>query len=404
MKINQKWTYPILGVALLSMIFMGSLTPTPENRSLGSIAAKVDSQEITKAEFASVFEQTKSQYQYLGRQPQLLAYNTMKQLIEKRAWFEVAQKNGALASQEEYTLAITQTNPSISRDAFKQWINAQGYTESQFAEIIRAEVSGQKLSDYISKLAFVPSYEKKIDDLLKATKIDLSYLKIERDESSFSSKASSEKVKEFLANTTSKNQVTNYYNSNKSKYQRDKRVKVSNLLVSFSSEGKNKRSKKEARKKAENLLKQAQKKASNQSFCHNLVVKETDEPNGKIDKGDLGYIAKSTNLPKEIVQAALKLNKTGELSPILETKFGYQILMATDIRKAKNISLEQASEEIAREKKRIESCNRANFNFFKREKRCFKTAKKVQTKMGNLYNCPQPRKQLSPNSTISRVS
>ena len=236
----------------------------------------------------------------------------MRRLIQNRAWFEVARTNGALASNEEFTLAIMQNDPNFSRAGFKEWIERQGFTESQYAELVQSEVSGFKLNSYIQKLAYVPSYEKKIDHLLKETKIELAYLKIDRDGSSFGTKIDSKKIDEFLTNESAKKQVENYYTYSYNRLQTRKSCQGEQSPVDTS-----KRSQREADKKAEKLRKKLSDKKNKIKAFADLVVKETDEPNGKAKKGDLGFLSKkNTDVPAELIEAALKLKNLENLAKL----------------------------------------------------------------------------------------
>ena len=97
MKPNKKWTYPILFIALLSMVFMGSLTPTQKNRSLSSVAARVDGNEIPRAEFLENFHFTNKWSQQFSQEVNRseIAYATMRQLVESRALFHVGRSGQA---------------------------------------------------------------------------------------------------------------------------------------------------------------------------------------------------------------------------------------------------------------------------------------------------------------------
>ena len=349
MKINQKWTYPILFLALLAMVVMGNLTPTPDNPYLGSIAAKVDGLEISKAEFIQKHNMIKQQDERQGRKAQHVPFRALRALIQNRAWFITAKENGALASQEEYTLALSRGNPGFSQDMFRRWLDQQGYTESQFVELMESEISGRKLDEYVYKLAFLPSYEKKVNHLLKETKIELAYLKVNREDESFARSISPNSVESFLKTDSAKSQVEGFYKANLKDYKQDKSVRVSNILVAFGKNSKNKLSKEEARKKAESLLSKARSHSGDQKFFRKLVVQETDEPNAKVRKGDLGYLnAKSTSAPQTLIQAAVALSKPGQLSSIVESEHGFHILMATGFKQARNISLKDAQSSIAK--------------------------------------------------------
>ena len=174
-------------------------------------------------------------------------------------------------------------------------------------------------------------------------------MKVNREDESFARSISPNSVESFLKTDSAKSQVEGFYKANLKDYKQDKSVRVSNILVAFGKNSKNKLSKEEARKKAESLLSKARSHSGDQKFFRKLVVQETDEPNAKVRKGDLGYLnAKSTSAPQTLIQAAVALSKPGQLSSIVESEHGFHILMATGFKQARNISLKDAQSSIAK--------------------------------------------------------
>ena len=121
-------------------------------------------------------------------------------------------------------------------------------------------------------------------------------------------------------------EMKKYYEEHKKDYYKDE-VKASHILVSTKDKnGKplSDEKKKEAKKKAEDLLKRAK---SGEEFSE-LAKENSDDPGSAAQGGDLGYFSKGMMVP-EFEKAAFNL-KPGEISDIVESSFGYHIIKVTD--------------------------------------------------------------------------
>ncbi|CEI71585.1 MULTISPECIES: peptidylprolyl isomerase [Romboutsia] len=121
-------------------------------------------------------------------------------------------------------------------------------------------------------------------------------------------------------------EMKKYYEDHKKDYYKDE-VKASHILVSTQDKnGKplSDEKKKEAKKKAEDLLKRAK---SGEEFSE-LAKENSDDPGSAAQGGDLGYFSKGMMVP-EFEKAAFNL-KPGEISDIVESSFGYHIIKVTD--------------------------------------------------------------------------
>jgi parvulin-like peptidyl-prolyl isomerase len=85
-------------------------------------------------------------------------------------------------------------------------------------------------------------------------------------------------------------------------------------------------SKDEARKKAESILQRIQK---GEDFA-TLAKENSDDPGSKTSGGELGYFSKGKMVP-EFEAAAFSL-KPGQVSGLVETKYGFHIIKVEDVR------------------------------------------------------------------------
>src|SRR5262249_2384108 len=83
-----------------------------------------------------------------------------------------------------------------------------------------------------------------------------------------------------------------------------------------------------------------------------LAKQESQDPGSAANGGDLGFITRGSmkDVP-EFEEALFKL-KQGEISPPVETKLGFHIIQATEVRGARGKSLEEMRPEIEAELKK----------------------------------------------------
>ena len=121
-------------------------------------------------------------------------------------------------------------------------------------------------------------------------------------------------------------EIKKYYEDNKNEFYKDE-VKASHILISTLDENNKELSaekKKEAKKKAEDVLKKA--KAGDEFAA--LAKEYSDDKGSGSEGGDLGFFGKGKMVP-EFEEAAFSL-KVGEISEIVESQFGYHIIKVTD--------------------------------------------------------------------------
>jgi peptidyl-prolyl cis-trans isomerase C len=130
--------------------------------------------------------------------------------------------------------------------------------------------------------------------------------------------------------------VEQYYRENsETRYMRPELVRASQILIG--TEGMTPEQKAEARKKAEDLLAQARRPGAD--FA--ALAREHSTHVSKARGGDVGFFTLRGKLPESFTAAAFGL-KVGEISDVVETKYGYHIIKVTDRLQPTPISLEDA--------------------------------------------------------------
>ncbi|MBA3063974.1 hypothetical protein FP803_00890, partial [Candidatus Woesearchaeota archaeon] len=134
----------------------------------------------------------------------------------------------------------------------------------------------------------------------------------------------------------SSSEAKEYYNNNKNEFITPAQIRARHILVNSSSE-------------AEKILKELKEGAD---FIE--LAKEKSTCPSASQGGDLGYFARSQMI-KEFEDAAFALN-VGEISPVVETQFGYHIIKLLDKKPETLINLEDAMQDIE-EKLKLEKQN-----------------------------------------------
>lgn len=132
--------------------------------------------------------------------------------------------------------------------------------------------------------------------------------------------------------------MKSYYNVNKEAYKIPETVRARHILVKAPKDA-TEAEKAESSKKAEEILKRIK---AGEDFA-GLATEFSDDKGSKGKGGDLGFFPRG-RMAKPFEDAAFSL-KPGEVSDIVETKFGYHIIKLEDIKEAKLRSFEDVKKE-----------------------------------------------------------
>jgi peptidyl-prolyl cis-trans isomerase D len=137
----------------------------------------------------------------------------------------------------------------------------------------------------------------------------------------------------------SEDQLKEYYEDNLDTFREKKQVKARHILFMLA-ENASKEEEDKIKQKATAVLQQARAGAD----FGELAKKNTEDPSGKENGGDLGYFSQG-QMVKPFEEAAFKLKKD-EISDLVRTSFGYHLIKVEDVKEAKTKSLEEARAEI----------------------------------------------------------
>lgn len=137
-----------------------------------------------------------------------------------------------------------------------------------------------------------------------------------------------------------------YYEENKASFNQPEKAKVSHILVKVDE----KRTKADAKKIADKVLKEAKAGIKDPKSFSELVKKYSDDEGSKRRGGDIGFFERTEEggkMVKAFSDASFSLKEIGDMSELVETEFGYHIIKLT----AKREKIEKTFDDV---KKSIE--------------------------------------------------
>jgi peptidyl-prolyl cis-trans isomerase C len=163
-----------------------------------------------------------------------------------------------------------------------------------------------------------------------------------------------EQVREFIANdfliqqviqqeiiakiSVTDEEAQNVYNEQKDQFNEAEQVRASHILVQVAPDAPQEK-KDEAREKIEMVLALAQE---GNDFAE--LAKEHSEGPSKDNGGDLGFFPRGAMVPS-FEEAAFALQE-GEISPVVETQFGYHIIKVTGHKDQRQVPFEEIKDQL----------------------------------------------------------
>jgi peptidyl-prolyl cis-trans isomerase C len=135
-------------------------------------------------------------------------------------------------------------------------------------------------------------------------------------------------------------EAKDFYDKNQDKMKQPPRVHLRHILVRVDPKATD-ADKQKARAKAEDLLKRAK---GGEDFAK-LASENSDDPGSKTQGGDLSWLAPGQTVPP-FEKAAFALTKPNEISPVVETQFGYHVIQLIERKGPSTVPFEQAKERI----------------------------------------------------------
>ncbi|MCC6609618.1 MAG: SurA N-terminal domain-containing protein [Burkholderiales bacterium] len=309
--------------------------------------ADVGGIQISQREFGREFEQQRERLAaMLGKSFDPTAFDTVEMrrqlldgMISQRVLAAYASRYNMAASDQQLRGAIAgvpafHEDGKFSLDRYRSLLRAQNLTEAEFERGLRGDLVMQQLSSGIADSAF-------------ASRAVARYLAAARAQS----RAISEQVytpEQFRGQVKlTPDAVEAYYKANPKAFEAPEQVRAEFVVLSRDAMAEHEKvsadevrayyeqtmaprfkQRAEARRKIDALLAEVKK---NPDRFAELAKENSQDPGSAREGGSLGFFARGS-MVKPFEDAAFKL-KPGEISPVVETEFGFHILKLNAVRK-----------------------------------------------------------------------
>ena len=290
-----------LSKRLIVFLFIAVIAPLwasaaePEPNKVADVNGTVITRQDLDSEFDSFRQRMMQQGQVLpeaeleGIRKQLL-----NQLIDRELLYQDSQKKGIKITDSVVDAELSKLKGRFpSEEAFKNAMAASNTTESELLARITEGLAIRELIDtYITPKVSVTEKE-----------------------------------------------VKAFYDENASIFQQPEQVKASHILIKVEADADDAQ-KSKARKQIEDIQKEV---AAGADFGQ--VAKEKSQGPSSANNGDLGFFGRG-QMVKPFETAAFEL-EVGQVSPIVETQFGYHLIKVTDKKPAAAVPLNEVEEKIS---------------------------------------------------------
>jgi peptidyl-prolyl cis-trans isomerase D len=360
---ESKWAKVILGIIILPFALFG-LDSYLSGAGSNVYVAKVDGEKISLQKFMNSEGQVRQQMMESGEQDEsqfetpVFKKAVLESLVSTELIRQSIKKNNFTISDTQLSSYIVgmpelQDNGKFSQEKYDQIVQYNNVSPKKLEERLRADLAKQQIQDSIAKLVYSPdaqiqplinlSYQKReislheirLDDYKKKIVPSDDEIKkvYEENKASF---IQPDRIKiEFLiysvAGIVPSIKVTNqeiqdYFEANKYQFDGQQQRKVRHILFSFNA-GISELEKEKIKKNAAEVLLKLKK---NPKTFAKIAEKISQDIETSKSGGDLGFISRGS-MVKPFEDAVYGL-KVKEISDIIETEFGYHIVMLDEIK------------------------------------------------------------------------
>lgn len=273
----------------------GAAPPPPPlpQAQIPAVVAKVNGTPIAKSDLVRLADQLHAQ---IPTMPETADFyrKVLDQLVSNRLLVDEAKAAGITAADDEVNKQLGDLKSRMTPEKYQEELKKEGLTEADLLKQTRETIEVQKFVD-----------AKVVNDV-----------------------------------TVSDQQVKAFYDQNPDKLKRPERLHVRHILIN--AKDASPADKQKARAKADDLL--AKLKAGG-DFAK-LAEESSDDPGSKQHGGELPWFSKGQMVPP-FEAAAFALKQPNDLSPVVETQFGFHIIQLIEHQDAGLVPFDEVKARIA---------------------------------------------------------
>ncbi len=318
-----------------------------DNFSMGTsnTVASVDGTPITIKEYQTALtRQVEFFNQMMGgqgmTQKQLeemgIKQSVLNGLIQQKLILNTADQLGFVVSLDEVKNEIKnmpyfKTNNQFDVNLYRNMLQGNGYNPTQFEELVGNDLKQKKVDGLFDTIIVSDSYLQDVAKF-KNNAVTVQGVKISRQALAPLVSVSEQEIKDYLAKPENQKSIETAYTENLSKYNKPEEVKARHILISGDDA------------KSLEKIKSLRSKVNAKNFG-DIAKKETEDPTGKANGGDLGWFSTGRMVP-EFDKVAFGMKK-GEISEPVKTQFGYHIILVEDKKAAETKTVDSVKTELA---------------------------------------------------------
>lgn len=352
----------------------------------GETVANVGSYRVTQQEFARALRERQEAIQRVtgGRaSPELLdsaelRSEVLEALIRRQLLLNRATRTGMTVSDGQLQSTIGglpafQNEGKFSFQLYEQYLRSRGMTAPMFEASVRQDLLLGQLDDAFGETSFVPRTVIEVLARLSEQQREISTFTITPDKFTPEIKLDAGAAKKYYDTNQSEfripeqvrleyvtltvdslmsqialdpAEVRKYYDENRNQFETKQERQASHILIAVDASA-SAEEKQKARAKADELYQQVKQKPDR---FGELAKQYSQDPGSAANGGDLGYFGRGS-MPKPFEEAVFAM-KAGEISPPVETQYGFHIIRLANIKGGEVRSFEDARGQIEKELKR----------------------------------------------------